>query len=72
MISLPERFWQDKEWAFAHYSELLRMYKNMWIAVLNKNIIAASPNIGKVEEIKVKKGRKHIPVIFLDDGSHVY
>ena len=72
MIKLPKRFWDDKEWIFAHYSELLRTYRNMWIAVLNKKIIAASPNLGKVEEIKAKIGKKHIPVIFLEDGSHVY
>lgn len=71
-FSLPRRFWEDKEWVFAHYSELLRTYQNMWIAVLNKKIIAASPNLGKVEEIKAKTGKKHIPVIFLEDGSHVY
>ena len=27
---------------------------------------------GKVEEIKAKTGKKHIPLIFLEDGSHVY
>ncbi len=72
MIKLPKRFWEDKEWAFAHYSELLEKYQNMWIAVLNKKIIAASPDLGKVEEIKAKAEDKHIPVIFLEDGSHVY
>ncbi len=72
MISLPGRFWEDKEWIFAHYSELLRTYKNMWIAVLSKKIIAASPNLGKVEELKAKTGKEHIPVIFLEDGSHVH
>jgi hypothetical protein len=72
MINLPKRFWEDKEWVFAHYSELLKKYRNMWIAVLNKKIIAASPNPGKVEEIKSKTGNKHIPLIFLEDGSHVY
>jgi hypothetical protein len=72
MIKLPKRFWEDKEWVFAHYSELLKKHPNMWIAVLNKEIIGASPDLGKVEEIKAKTGKKHIPVIYLEDGSHVY
>lgn len=72
MIKLPNRFWEDKEWAFAHYSELLKQHPNEWVAVLNKKIIAASNDLGKVEEIKAKTGKKHIPVIFLEDGSHVY
>lgn len=72
MLKLPKRFWEDKEWAFANYSELLRQYPNMWIAVLNKKIISASPDLGKVEAMKAKTGKKHIPVIFLEDGSHVY
>ncbi|NIM16522.1 MAG: hypothetical protein GTO45_31300 [Candidatus Aminicenantes bacterium] len=72
MIKLPKRFWEDKEWVFEHYSELLEEYANMWIAVLNKKIIGASSDLGKVEEIKAKTGKKHIPVIFLEDGSHVY
>lgn len=72
MLRLPQRFWEDKEWVFAHYSELVRKYPNMWIAVLNKKIIGASPDLGKVEEVKADTGKKHIPVIFLEDGSHVY
>ncbi len=72
MIKLPKRFWEDKEWVFANYSELLKKHPNMWVTVLDKKIIAASSNLGKVEEIKVRTGKKHIPVIFLEDGSHVY
>lgn len=72
MINIPGRFWEDKEWVFSHYSELLKKHPNMWIAVLNKKIIGASTDLGKVEEIKAKAGEKHIPVIFMDDGSHVY
>lgn len=47
MIKLPKRFWEDKEWVFANYSELLKKHPNMWVAVLNKKIIAASSNLGK-------------------------
>jgi hypothetical protein len=72
MLRLPKQFWEDKEWAFAHYSELVKKYPNMWIAVLNKKIISASPNLEEIEEAKTKIGKKHIPVIFLEDGSHVY
>ncbi|MDI6792054.1 MAG: DUF5678 domain-containing protein [bacterium] len=72
MLRLPKRFWEDKEWAFTHYSELVKKHPNMWIAVLNKSIIGVSSDLGKVEEIKVKTGKRHIPVIFLEDGSHVY
>jgi hypothetical protein len=72
MLSLPKRFWEDKEWAFAHYSELVREYPNMWIAVLNKKIIGASTDLGRVEKAKADTGKEHIPVIFLEDGSHVY
>lgn len=73
MLRLPKRFWEDKEWVFAHYSELVREYPNMWIAVLNKKIVGASPDLGKVEEAKIGTGgKKHIPIIFLEDGSHVY
>lgn len=72
MLRLPKRFWEDKEWAFVHYSELVKKYPNMWIAVLNKKIIGASSDLGKVEEVKATTGKNHIPVIFLEDGSHVY
>lgn len=72
MLRLPRRFWEDKEWTFTHYSELVKKYPNMWIAVLNKRIIGASPDLEKVEEAKAGTGKKHIPVIFLEDGSHVY
>ena len=42
---LPNEFWEDHRWALEHYAELREQYPDMWIAVLDKEVVAVGPNV---------------------------
>ena len=70
---LPQRFWDDREWGYAHYGQLAKRYGNQWVAIVNRKAIAASRSIRVVEDrARAKTGELHVPVIFVERGGHVY
>lgn len=70
---LSKKFWQDNKWAHDHYQELSRKYPNQWIAVVNKKVVSAGKNLGKVEKESSKKaGKQDFPLLFIERGAHVY
>lgn len=71
--TMPKEFWDDMDWGRNHFSELMKDYPDMWIAIVNKKVVSAGKDLGKViEEAKWKTKRKHIPVKFIDCGAHLY
>jgi hypothetical protein len=70
---IPPRFWEDEEWAYEHYAELLNLYPNKWVAIVGKKVVAVSDGSGKIlEEARTKTAQAHIAMVFIEDGSHVY
>ena len=70
---LPQRFWDDREWGYAHYGELAKRYGNQWVVIVNHKAVAASRNLKEAEETaRAKTGEAHVPVIFVERGGHVY
>lgn len=70
--AIPKRFWEDRKWGFDHYQELVDKYPDQWVAIVDKEVVSAG-NLGEAEaEAKRKTGKKHIPVIFVERGSHIY
>ena len=71
---IPKRYWQDQQWAFDHYPELVKRYEDRWVAVVNRRVVAASKSSVKAEEqAKAKTGRQSpIAVVFVETGRHVY
>jgi hypothetical protein len=67
-----EEFWEDQEWGFKHYSELVRKYPDKWVAIVNKRVIVAGGLESVEEESRKKTGKTNIPLIFVDGGSHIY
>ncbi len=73
MEIMPKEFWEDQQWGFKHHSELINKYKDMWIAIVDKKVVSAGVDLGKVEEEARKKtGKKQIAVLFVECGSHIY
>lgn len=69
----PKEFWEDRDWAYKHLTELSRQYPNQWIAVVNKKVIASGEIAAEVKKIaKEKTGRKDVPVVLVERGLHVY
>jgi alpha-beta hydrolase superfamily lysophospholipase len=69
-----KRYWEDQEWALDHYAELVEKYRDQWVAIVNKQVVAASKDsIKEIERTAQEKtGVEHIPVILVEGGDHVY
>src|SRR3989338_4272449 len=64
-LTISKEFWDDQQWGFQHHQELIRKYKDQWIAIVNKQVVSAGVDLGKVEtEAKQKTGKEEIPVFF--------
>ena len=74
MIELePKEYFDDIEWAENNYPELQKKFRDKWVAIVGKKVVAAGDSIKRIrEEARKKTGMKHIPVIFVESGSHVY
>ena len=72
--TIPKRYWQDQQWAFDHYPELVKRYEDRWVAVVNRRVVAASKSSVKAQrQAKAKTGRRSpIAVVFVENGRHVY
>ncbi len=70
---MGKKFWNDLKWARTHHTQLLKKYKDMWVAIFNRKVVASGKNLEKVEnEAKKKTGMLDIPVMFVECGAHIY
>ncbi len=69
----PKEFWEDEDWAFDNYNELVKLYPNQWVSIVDKHVVAAGENRGEVIELAKRKAeRKDFPTIFVEKGIRVY
>lgn len=72
-MASEKRFFVDLDWAEKHHGELLAKYREKWIAIYNKQVVANGESLAHVKkEAKQRTGRKHIPVYFVDSVSNIY
>ena len=71
---IPKSYWQDQQWAFDHYAELVKRYEDRWVAVVNRQVVAASKSSVKAEDQARAKKRRQLPiaVVYVETGRHVY
>lgn len=70
---IPKRFWLDLSWARRNHTKLLEKYADMWVAIVDRKVIASGKNLEKVEEeARVKSKRVDFPVMFVECGEHIY
>ncbi len=71
---IPKSYWQDQQWAYDHYPELVKRYKNRWVAIVNRQVVATSKSsVRAQEQARAKTGRRlPIAVVFVETGRHVY
>lgn len=73
MKTISKEFWEDLRWGEQHHGEFLESYRDQWIAVANKKVVASGNNLHKVkEEAKKKTGKSEVPLLFVDCGEHIY
>lgn len=69
---MPDEFWEDKDWAFDNYSEWMRKYPAQWIAVVDKQVVAAGKDVQQIKKIaREKTGRKYIAVVYIEGGVRI-
>ncbi|MDL1875997.1 hypothetical protein FBQ85_12620 [Cytophagia bacterium CHB2] len=69
----PREYWEDNDWANAHIAEIAAAYPNLWVAVVDKQVIASGKIIADVRKAaETKTGKTHFPVVFAERGIHVY
>ena len=72
-IPPPEEYWEDHDWAYDHLSEISRQYPNLWVAVVDKQVVAAGKVMSEVRATACQKtGRQSFPVLLAERGIHVY
>ena len=73
-MDLKEKeFWDDLIWGESQHTEFLKKYKDQWVAVKNKKVVAFGEDLSKVKQIaRQKTGEEEIPVVFVDCGWHIY
>jgi len=70
---IDPRYFQDLDWAYAHYNGLAAAYPNQWVAVVDGRVVAASLDLGVVEEEALRvAGRRDVAILFVEHGIHVY
>ena len=62
----PKRFWEDEKWIGENIMDLMRQYPDQWIAVLDKEVVAASKHRLEVNRVAKQKEAE------ADQGQCVY
>jgi len=71
--STPKEFWEDEDWAYDNYNDLVKLYPDQWVSIVDRQVIASGKNGTEVIELTERKtGRNEFPVIFVEKGIRVY
>ena len=73
MENISKEFWADLRWGEEHHTEFLEKYRDKWVAIDNKKVIAFGESLEEVEKNATNvTGKTHVPVIFVECGEHIY
>lgn len=73
MNKATHEFWEDLRWGESHHTQLLSKYKDLWVAIKNKEVISFGSDLSKVKmEARAKTGKEDVPVLFVECGEHIY
>lgn len=72
-LNIPKRFFTDTDWAYNHYNDLIKKYKDTWVAIYNKKVVSSCDDGYKALDIARKKTKiEKIPIVFVSKMSNVY
>ena len=72
MQKATQEFWDDFKWGEKQHTEFLKRYRDRWVAIQNKEVVAFGSNLEQVEKEAKQKTGKDVPVIFVEGGEHIY
>ncbi len=68
-----QEFWEDLRWGENHHTQLLLRYKDLWVAIQDKEVVSFGSDLSRVKmEARVKTGKEDVPVLFVECGEHIY
>lgn len=68
-----EQFARDQEWIDEHMDKFVQEYPDQWMAVYHQQIIAASPDLGVVQQAADKiENREEVLIFFVKGRIYVY
>ena len=74
-MEVQKTFIEDMKWGLDNYKNLQLKFRDLWVAIMNREVIVAGEDIRYVKEKASKltgKKKEEIPVIFVESGAHVY
>jgi hypothetical protein len=73
MNKAMQEFWEDLRWGENHHTQLLLRYKDLWVAIQDKEVVSFGSDLSRVKmEARVKTGKEDVPVLFVECGEHIY
>ena len=72
MVKITQEFWDDLKWGERQHTKFLDNYRDKWVAISNKKVVAFGENLEQVEKEAKQKTGKEVPVIFIEGGEHIY
>jgi hypothetical protein len=73
MHKIDKTFWEDLRWGEGQHTQFLEKYRDQWVAIRNKEVVAFGSNLAGVKKKAQKKtGKRDVPVVFVDCGEHIY
>ena len=74
-MEIEKTFMDDMKWGLDNYKNLQLKFRDLWVAIVNREVVVAGESIEYVEEKASRitgKKKEEIPVIFIESGMHVY
>jgi ribulose 1,5-bisphosphate synthetase/thiazole synthase len=73
--TIPQGYWDNSRWAREHSTELHERYKDVWVAIADKQVVVvgADPvSIRKIAARKTGRSTAEIAVKFIESGVTIY
>ncbi|MDP2753777.1 MAG: DUF5678 domain-containing protein [Nitrospirota bacterium] len=74
-MEIQKAFMEDMKWGLDNYKNLQLKFRDLWVAIMNREVIVAGEDLKYVKEKASKltgKSKEEIPVIFVESGANVY
>jgi hypothetical protein len=70
---VPPEYEEDFQWALKNMDEIAHNYPDQWVAIVNKQVVAAEKSWGRARRAAEKKtGRKEFPIFFVEEDMRFY
>jgi hypothetical protein len=73
IMKVKDRYLEDLDWAGEHHTELLKKYRNEWVAIYNKQVVAHGHSGKEVKSrARAQAGDQPVAMYYVDSGSNIY